>query len=106
MFISYNRILSSEFYRYIKQRVASVKGAREVMTSAALLKKLDTPVDEFLGRPAVVVGPGLPLKEAIGKMRSRGAEFIIVQDEKNAIKGVVSMNDLLKVMLNNKEGRA
>jgi hypothetical protein len=99
MFLSYSRILSTDFYAYIRNKTMSLKNLDEVMTSEALLKGLEAPVEEFLGRSPVIVSPGVSLKDAIEKMRSSGAEFIVIQDEKGAISGVLSMNDLLRLMI-------
>lgn len=99
MFISYNRILSVDFYRYIRDKVLSLKKPEAVITSEALVKGLERPVEEFLKRPAVVVRPGISLKEAIERMRQSGVEFIVIQDENDKVKGVLSINDLLKLML-------
>lgn len=104
MFLSYNRVLSTDFYAYIRNKVLSLKSLEEVMTSEALIKGLEVPVEEFLRRPPVIVRPGVSLKEAIEKMRSSGAEFIVIQDEGNAIQGVLSMNDLLKLMIERRGG--
>jgi CBS domain containing-hemolysin-like protein len=41
----------------------------------------------------------VPLKEAIERMRQSNAEFIVIQDENNIVKGVLSLNDLLRLML-------
>ncbi len=99
MFISYNRVLSTDFYRYIRDKILELKKPEAVITSEALIKGLERPVEEFLKRPAVIVRPGIPLKEAIERMRQGGAEFIVIQDEKNTVKGVLSINDLLRLML-------
>lgn len=99
MFISYNRILSIDFYRYIRERILALKKPVEVVTSEALVKGLDRPVEEFLKRPAVMVRSGVSLKEAVEKMRQESAEFIVIQDENNIVKGILSINDLLRLML-------
>lgn len=99
IFISYNRILSTDFYRYIRDKVLALKKPEAVITSEALVKGLERPVEEFLKQPAVTVKTGIPLKEAIEKMRQSSAEFIVIQDEKNIVKGVLSINDLLRLML-------
>ncbi len=99
MFLSYSRVLSADFYAYIRDKVLSLKNLEEVMTSEAVVKGLEVPVEEFLRRPPVIVKPGISLKEAIEKMRSSGSEFIVIQDEENTIHGVLSMNDLLKLMI-------
>jgi hypothetical protein len=104
MFLSYNRVLSTDFYAYIRNKVLSLKNLEEVMTSEALIKGLEVPVEEFLKRSPVIVRPGVSLKEAIEKMRSSGAEFIVIQDEKNTIQGVLSMNDLLRLMIERRGG--
>lgn len=102
MFISYNRILSTDFYSYIRQKVVSIRRIEEVITSDMLIKRLESPIEEFSKRKVVVVKTGVSLKEAVEKMRSNGAEFIIVQDEGGSVRGIVSMNDLLRLMIERK----
>jgi hypothetical protein len=101
MFMSFNRVLSTEFYAYIKNRVMALKNLQAVVTSDAVLKGLEAPVDDFLKRSAVIVKPGVSLKDAVAKMRSNGAEFLVIQDDSNTVQGVISMNDLLKLMMEN-----
>lgn len=102
MFLSYSRVLSTDFYVYIRNKTLSLKNLKEVITSEALVKGLEAPVEEFLMRSPVIVRPGVSLKEAIEKMRSSGAEFIVIQDEKNVIQGVLSINDLLRLIIERK----
>ncbi len=104
MFLSFNRALSTDFYAYIRSKVLSLKNLEAVVTSATLVKGLEMPVEEYLKHPAAVVKAGISLKEAIEKMRSSGAEFIVIQDENNAVQGVLSMNDLLRLMMEKKRG--
>lgn len=104
MSISYNRILSTDFYRYIRDRILEFKKPQEVITSEALVKGLERPVEEFLKRPAVIVKSEVSLKEAIKRMRQSNAEFIVIQDENNIVKGVLSLNDLLRLMLEKEKG--
>ncbi|MFH0772098.1 MAG: CBS domain-containing protein [Candidatus Omnitrophota bacterium] len=99
MLLSYNRSLSTEFYSYINNKVMSHKGQKEVITSETIIKNLSVPVEEFLKRRVVVGKPGISLKEAIDKMRSSGAEFMVIQDERNTIQGILSINDLLKLFI-------
>ncbi|KPK40171.1 MAG: hypothetical protein AMJ78_07485 [Omnitrophica WOR_2 bacterium SM23_29] len=104
MFISYNRILSLDFYRYVKDKILELKKPEAVITSEELIKGLDRPVEEFMKRPPIIVKSGVPLKEVIEMMRQGGAEFIVIQAEDNTIKGVLSKNDLLRLLLERKRG--
>lgn len=101
MFISFNRVLSTDFYAYIRNKVAALKNLETVVTSEAFLKGLEMPVNSFLKRPAIVVKPGVQLKEAVEKMRAAGAEFLVIQDESGAVQGVISLHDLLELMMEN-----
>ncbi|MDD5424285.1 MAG: CBS domain-containing protein [Candidatus Omnitrophica bacterium] len=101
MFMSFNRVLSTEFYAYIKNKVMALKNLQAVVTSDTVMKGLETPVDNFLKRPAAIVKPGISMKDAIAKMRASGAEFLVIQDDNSAVQGVILMNDLLKLMMEN-----
>ena len=101
MFISFNRTLSTEFYVYIRNKVAALKNLQAVVTSDTVMKGLEMPVNSFLKRPAIVVKSGIPLKEAVEKMKAAGAEFLVIQDECNAVQGVISLHDLIKLMMEN-----
>ena len=101
MLISFNRTLSTEFYVYIRNKVAALKNLQAVVTSDTVMKGLEMPVNSFLKRPAIVVKSGIPLKEAVEKMKAAGAEFLVIQDECNAVQGVISLHDLIKLMMEN-----
>ena len=101
MFISFNRILSTDFYAYIRNKVISLKNLQAVVTSDTLVKGLEAPVDKFLKRPAIIVQSGISLKEAVEKMRASGAEFLVIQDNCNTVQGVISMNDLMRLVMEN-----
>lgn len=101
MFVSFNRILSTEFYAYISKKVSALKNLQAVVTSDTVMKGLEMPVNSFLKRPAIVVKSGMPLKEALEKMKAAGAEFLVIQDENNAVQGVISLHDLIKLMMEN-----
>jgi len=101
MFISFNRVLSADFYAYIRNKVAALKNLQAVVTSDTVMKGLEMPVDSFLKRPAIVVKSGIPLKEAVEKMKAAGAEFLVIQDECNTVQGVISLHDLIKLMMEN-----
>jgi CBS domain-containing protein len=101
MFISFNRILSTDFYAYIRNKVNTLKNLQAVVTSETVIKGLEMPVDRFLKQPAIAVRSGIPLKEALEKMKAAGAEFLVIQNEKNAVQGVISLHDLLELMMKN-----
>ncbi|MDD4879084.1 MAG: CBS domain-containing protein [Candidatus Omnitrophica bacterium] len=101
MFISFNRTLSTEFYTYIRNKVNSLKNLQAVVTSDTVMKGLEMPVNSFLKSPAIVVKSGVPLKDALEKMKAAGAEFLVIQDESNAVQGVISLHDLLELMMKN-----
>jgi len=101
MFLSFSRILSTNFYSYIRNKVISLKNLEAVVTSGTLMKGLEAPVNNFLKRPAIVVESGIPLKAAVEKMKAAGAEFLVIQDDCNTVQGVISLNDLLKLMMEN-----
>ena len=101
MFISFNRTLSTEFYAYIRNKVSAIKNLQAVVTSDTVMKGLEMSVDSFLKRPAIVVRSGIPLKEAVEKMKAAGAEFLVIQDECNTVQGVISLHDLIKLMMEN-----
>lgn len=99
MFISFSRVLSTDFYAYIRDKVVSLKNLQAVVTSDTVMKGLERPVSSFLKRPAIVVKPGIPLKEAVEKMKAAGAEFLVIQDECNVVQGVISLHDLIKLIM-------
>ena len=101
MFISFNRTLSTEFYTYIRNRVNSLKNLQAVVTSDTVMKGLEMPVNSFLKRSALAVKSGVPLKDALEKMKTAGAEFLVIQDENNVVQGVISLHDLIKLMMEN-----
>ena len=62
-----------------------------------MLKTTEIRVKDMLSSPHAVK-PTLSIKEAIDLMRSKGLDFLSVTDESNNLVGVLTENDLLKIV--------
>jgi len=62
-----------------------------------MLKTTELKVKDMLSQP-YTVKPSLSVKDAIDLMRSKGLDFLSVTDEHNTLLGVLTENDLLKIV--------
>ena len=63
----------------------------------AMLKTTELKVKDMLSQP-YTVKPSLSVKDAIDLMRSKGLDFLSVTDESNTLLGVLTENDLIKIV--------
>ena len=62
-----------------------------------MLKTSELKVKDMLSEP-FTVRPSLPIQQAIDLMRSQKADFLSVTDENNSLVGVLTENDLIKIV--------
>ena len=62
-----------------------------------MLKTTELKVKDMLSQP-YTVKPSLPVRDAIELMRSKGLDFLSVTDEQNTLLGVLTENDLIKIV--------
>ncbi len=96
--ISYKRILVTEFYDYIKEKVASVGRPLTLISPAEIVKGLDKSINQVMRTSVLTLGPQVSLKEALTKLRKTKSEIIIVQDDKKQVLGVVHPSDFLYLL--------
>ncbi len=56
-----------------------------------------TPVREYMSKSLVAVRPGAPLHDVLETLRGRDVSSVAVTEEDGALRGIVSMTDLLRV---------
>lgn len=93
--ISYKRILISELYDFVKEKLRSINKEVVLKVPDRLVKELDSSVNKVMHRRFITVGPETSLKSALEKVESRKGELIIVKDEFGNILGVINPADFL-----------
>lgn len=93
--ISYKRVLISELYDFVKEKLKSIDREIVFKIPQALIKELDSSVAKVMQRHFITVSPQTSLKSALEKVAARKGELIIVKDEFGNILGVVNPHDFL-----------
>lgn len=96
--ISYKRILVTEFYDYIKEKVMAVGKPLTLISPQEIIKGLDKSISEVMRTSILTLAPQVSLREALSKLRKTGSELIIVQDEKRQVLGVIHPSDFLYLL--------
>ncbi len=63
-------------------------------------------VSEIMTRELVTVGPGMALDECLRLMEKHGFYHLLVVDERQGFRGMVSVTDLLRVIASDEKARA
>jgi len=95
MAISYKRIMISDLYDFVRDKLKSINKEIVLKIPEAFIKELDSSVTKVMQRRFITVGPHDSLKSALKKVEARKAELIIVKDEFGNILGVVNPRDFL-----------
>ncbi len=98
MAISYKRILITDFYDYIKDKVRRSKVPSESEPKELLIEGLNKSVKELMKKNVVVVSPNVTLEEALSKVRDTRVEIIVVQDANKKVIGVINPDDFLYLL--------
>ncbi|MBN2453461.1 MAG: CBS domain-containing protein [Candidatus Omnitrophica bacterium] len=95
MAISYKRIMVTELYDFVRDKLKSINKEVVFKVPEALLHELDSSVTKVMQRKFITVGPHTSLKAALDKVEARKGELIIVKDEFGNILGVINPADFL-----------
>lgn len=93
--ISYKRIIISELYDFVREKLKSINKEVLFKIPEAFLKELDSSVTKVMQRRFITVSPQESLKSALEKVEARKGELIIVKDEFGNILGVINPSDFL-----------
>lgn len=93
--ISYKRILITQLYDFVKDKLASINKEVVFKIPEAFVKELDSSVTKVMQRRFITVSPQTSLKSALSKVEARKGELIIVRDEFGNILGTVNPRDFL-----------
>lgn len=93
--ISYKRILISELYDFIREKLKTINKEPVAKVPESFLKELDSSVAKVMQRDFITVSPDTSLKTALEKVEARKGELIIVKDEFGNILGVINPRDFL-----------
>jgi CBS domain-containing protein len=96
--ISYKRILVSEFYDYIKEKVMATGKPLALISPQEIIRGLDKSISEVMRTSILTLGPQVSLKDALSKLHKTKSELIIVQDEKKQVLGVIHPSDFLYLL--------
>jgi CBS domain-containing protein len=95
MAISYKRILISDLYDFVREKLRSINKEVVARIPEAFIKELDSSVAKVMQRRFITVGPDTSLKSALKRVETRKGELIIVKDEFGNILGVINPSDFL-----------
>lgn len=93
--ISYKRILITQLYDFVRQKLASINKEVVFKIPEAFVRELDSSVTKVMQRRFITVSPQTSLKSALNKVEARKGELIIVRDENGNILGTVNPRDFL-----------
>jgi hypothetical protein len=93
--ISYKRILISQLYDFVRDKLRSIDKEVVLKIPEALVEELDSSVAKVMQRKFITVSPHTSLKSALQKVEARKGELIIVKDEFGNILGVINPADFL-----------
>lgn len=93
--ISYKRILISELYDFVREKLKSINKEVVFKVPEAFAKELESSVAKVMQRKFLTVSPQESLKSALEKAQARKCELIIVKDELGNILGVINPADFL-----------
>jgi predicted transcriptional regulator len=63
-------------------------------------------VSDIMSRPLYTVTPDMTFDESLRLMEQRGVHHLVVMDEHNEFRGMLSVNDMMKVMVADEKERA
>ncbi|HEY2458195.1 MAG TPA: CBS domain-containing protein [Candidatus Acidoferrum sp.] len=63
-------------------------------------------VSDIMSRTLLTVTPGMTFEESLRLMEQHGVYHLLILDDKNGYRGMLSVSDLLKVMASDEKARA
>lgn len=100
MLISYNRILSTDFYQYMRDRILSFKKVEVEVKPEAEARTLERAAIDVMDEKFVTVLPRENLKQALLHAKSKDADTIVVQDDQKNILGIIDRTKYLGILEN------
>lgn len=97
MAISYNRIITTAFYDYIKERLSGFMKPGE-LEAFAVDKGLDMPIRDLARKKVMCVPSGASIKKVFDELKETEAEMIVIQDDKGVIVGTVTPKTIFQMM--------
>jgi hypothetical protein len=95
MAISYKRIMISDLYNFVREKLKSIDKEVVLKIPDAVAKELESSVAKVMQRRFITVTPQTSLKDALAKVEARKGEIIVVKDEFGNILGVINPSDFL-----------
>lgn len=98
MLISYNRIISTDFYQYMRDRIFEFKKIEVAVRPETEARGLDRAAIDVMSKRYATVLPRESLKDALIRAREMDADTIIVQDDEKNILGVIDKTEYLHLL--------
>ena len=95
MAISYKRVLVTDLYDFVREKLKSINKEVLFKIPEAFLKELDSSVTKVMQRRFITVSPQDSLESALNKVEARKGELIRVKDEFGNILVVINPSDFL-----------
>lgn len=94
--ISFKRILTTQFYPYIKRRLLNARRLDSLSLPPISVEDLGRPIGDFLHKNFIVVPKEARLSEVVRKFRESKSEIVIVADKARHVIGTLSAADLIR----------
>jgi hypothetical protein len=98
MSLSYKRILTSQFYSYIKKRLLNVRRIDRLTVPDLKFEELARPVEEIVHKNFIVVSKETPLSQVVKEFKDTKSEIVIVVNKRNKVVGTLSAADLINMV--------
>jgi CBS domain-containing protein len=96
--VSFKRILSTQFYTYIKRRLVNVRNLEKFALPNVSEMKLDVPITQLMNKEFSVILKDAPLADVVKKFKETKHEIIVVVDKSGKVVGTMNPVDLLHIL--------
>lgn len=96
--VSFKRILSTQFYEYVKRRLVNLKRLGAMSVPDIVVEELNRPVGEMAHKSFITVTKDLSLVEAVRRFKESKSEVMIVLDRNGSVIGTLSAVDLIRYL--------
>jgi len=95
--ISFKRIMSTQFYEYIKRRLVNARRIDRLTVPELSIEQLKRQAGDLAHQNFIVVSKDKNLKDVVQKFKDSKSELVIVVDKKKNIIGTLSATDLINL---------
>lgn len=93
--VSHKRVMTADFYKYVKRRLGNVRRLDSLLVPEMQLKELNEPVRWLAQKSFIVVDGDEKLPEVVRKFKESKCEIIIIREKDGTILGTLTATDLI-----------